>query len=115
MDQNAGMCGMTCPYYPEGIRGTECFECSKSIAEQDLQEVNKYKDNIIAAANDKCFDAAILAAFISRQTRGGSDLDGTDGWIPCKNDQFQRCFGIMHMSEREFWDLWVKRYKTDQF
>ena len=60
---------------------------------------NPDKDNIIAAANDKCFDAAILAAFISRQTRGGSELDGTDGWIPCHNDAYQKCFGIMHMSQ----------------
>jgi len=99
MNQNGGMCGMGCQAYPEGIRGSECFECSKSIAEQDLEEVNKYKDNIIAAANDKCFDGAILAAFISRQTRGGSELDGTDGWIPCHNDPFLKCYGIMHMSE----------------
>ena len=63
---------------------------------------NPNKDNIIAAANDKCFDAAILAAFISRQTRGGSDLDGTDGWIPCHNDPYQKCFGIMHMSQGKF-------------
>lgn len=99
LNQNAGMCGMTCTAFPEDVRGSECFECSKSIAEQDLDEVNKYKDNIIAAANDKCFDAAILAAFISRQTRGGIELDGTDGWIPCHSDPSLKCFGIMHMDE----------------
>ena len=100
LDQNAGMCGMSCLAMPETARGADCAECSKSIAEQDLEEVNKYKDNIIAAANDKCFDAAILAAFISRQTRGGTELDGTDGWIPCHgNDPNIKCFGIMHMDE----------------
>ena len=103
-NQIAGMCGMGCYPYPETIRGTDCVECSKLIAEQDLDEVNKYKDNIIAAANDKCFDAAILAAFISRQTRGGTDLDGTDGWIPCHKDPYLKCFGIMHMSERKVLD-----------
>lgn len=99
MDQIAGMCGMGCSGMDEKARGTECAECSKTIAEQDLDNINQYKDNIIAAANDKCFDAAILAGFISRQTRGGAELDGTDGWIPCHNDPFRKCFGIMHMSD----------------
>ena len=102
MNQGNGECGMECVEFPENLRGSECVECSKSIAEQDLEEVNKYKENIITAADETCFDAAILAAFISRQTRGGSELEGTDGWIPCHNNPDQQCFGIMHMAECKF-------------
>ena len=90
---------MECVTFPEYIRGSECVECSKSIAKQDLVNVNRYKENIITAADATCFDPAILAAFISRQTRGGSDLAGTNGWIPCHNYPKERCFGIMHMPE----------------
>ena len=102
MNQGNGECGMECVEFPENLRGSECVECSKSIAEQDLEEVNKYKENIITAANETCFDPAILAAFVSRQTRGGSELEGTDGWIPCHNNPDQQCFGIMHMAECKF-------------
>ena len=99
MDQANGECGMECPESPENLRGSECIECSKSIAEQDLENVNQYKENIITAADETCFDPSILAAFISRQTRGGSKLDGTSGWIPCNNNADQQCFGIMHIPE----------------
>ena len=43
MNQIGGMCGMSCQGFPEYARGSDCAECSKSIAEQDLDEVNKYK------------------------------------------------------------------------
>ena len=43
MNQIGGMCGMGCQGFPENVRGSDCAECSKSIAEQDLEEVNKYK------------------------------------------------------------------------
>ena len=99
MSQGNGECGMECEEFPENLRGSECVECSKFIAEQDLEEMEKYKQNILTAANDKCFDPALLAAFVSRQTRAGSELEGTDGWIPCHNDPDQQCFGIMHMAE----------------
>ena len=100
--QNGSKCGtsiMSCPGYPEHIRGSECHECSMSIAEQYLDDLNEYKNNIITATKDKCFDPALLAAFISRQTRGGYDLYGTDGWIQCHNDHASKCFGIMHIPE----------------
>ena len=102
MDQSNGECGMECIENPETLRGPDCVECSKSIAQQDLETMDQYKQNIITAANDTCFDPAILAAFISRQTRGGSELDGTDGWIPCNNNPNQQCFGIMHIPECKF-------------
>ena len=102
MDQSNGECGMDCIEHPETLRGPECVECSKFIAEQDIENMNQYKQNIITAANDTCFDSAILAAFISRQTRAGSELEGTDGWIPCNNNPDQQCFGIMHIPECKF-------------
>ena len=36
----------------------------------------QYQGNIIKAANEKCFDANLLAAFVSRVTNGGLDLQG---------------------------------------
>ena len=48
MNQIGGMCGMGCQGYPEYVRGSDCAECSKSIAEQDLEEVNKYKGQDIS-------------------------------------------------------------------
>jgi len=47
----------------------------------------------------KCFNAALLAGFISRQTKGGKILEGTDGWIPCNNPANGNCFGIMHIND----------------
>ena len=47
----------------------------------------------------KCFNAALLAGFISRQTKGGKMLEGTDGWIPCNNPANGNCFGIMHIND----------------
>ena len=104
LNQFGGICGMGCAYSKEKQRGPECRECSQTIAEIYLDDINKYKNNIITAAKEKCFDAALLAAFISRQTRGGSELNGSDGWKPCHNSQ-QQCFGIMHMPECKFWAL----------
>jgi len=37
------------------------------------------------AADEKCFPAPLLAAFILRQVQGGAELDGTDGWKDCHN------------------------------
>ena len=110
MIQGNGECGMECVETPENQRGPECVECSKSIAENDLEAVNNYKQNIITAANDSCFDPTILAAFISRQTRGGSELEGTDGWIPCHNNPDKQCFGIMHIPECKFMKLFRVAY-----
>ena len=59
--------------------------------------LDKYRDNIIEAANAKCFSADLLAGFISRVTNGGRDLEGTNGWIPCHNNPNTQCFGIMNM------------------
>ena len=92
-------CGETCPEYPENSRSFECVECSSQIAAADLEALEMFKYNITEAAKAKCFNAALLAGFISRQTRGGKLLDGTNGWIPCNNKANGNCFGIMHMND----------------
>ena len=102
MNRAPGECGMGCLAFPENKRDIKCIQCSQAIAQSDLSAVNQYKSNIIEASREKCFDAALLAAFISRQTRGGVELDGTDGWIDCHNNPSQRCYGIMHMPECKF-------------
>ena len=40
-----------------------------------------------------------LAGYISRVSRAGKTLDGTDGWKPCDTDPFVRCYGIMQIPE----------------
>ena len=90
-------CGSTCSQVSEGARGAECVECSKEIAASHVVALEKYRDNIIEAANSKCFSADLLAGFISRVTNGGLDIEGTDGWIPCHNDPTTQCFGIMNI------------------
>ena len=93
--QFGGICGIGCGFLNETDRGQNCIDCSHQIAKRDLGVMDKYKANITLAANEKCFPAPLLAAFISRQTQGGAELDGTDGWIDCHNSN-QRCFGLMH-------------------
>ena len=73
------------------------MECSKAIAASHVSALEKYRDNIIEAANSKCFSADLLAGFISRVTNGGLDIEGTDGWIPCHNDPSTQCYGIMNI------------------
>ena len=91
-------CSGYCPDYPENGRGVQCAECSERIAALDLEAMEVFRQNITEAANEKCFNAALLAGFISRQTQGGKLLQGTDGWIPCDNDDNGNCYGIMHMN-----------------
>ena len=69
--------------------------------------MNKYKKNITEVAQEKCFPAAIIAAFISRETRGGVENLGADGWWQCQNEHFYNghfieCFGIMHLPEGKY-------------
>jgi len=91
-------CGGKCVGYPEYDRDIKCAECSEKIAEADLEAMKVFKQNITEAANAKCFNAALLAGFISRQTQGGKLLEGTNGWIPCTNSANGQCYGIMHMN-----------------
>ena len=45
-----------------------------------------------------CFDPGLVAGLVSRMTRGGRDLDNTNGWIKCVNSS-EKCFGLMHIPE----------------
>ena len=90
---------MGCETHPETARPPNCVKCSKAIAEIDLKAMAKYKNNITEAASEDCFPPALLAAFISRETRGGAELIGTNGWITCHNDHYHKCYGLMHLPE----------------
>ena len=97
-------CGMGCETSPETDRPSNCIKCSKAIADIDIMTINKYWSNITQVANEKCFPAAIIAAIISRETRGGIEHLDEDGWSLCQNahyyfDHYQRCYGIMHLPD----------------
>ena len=106
-EQN-GMWGLDCAENPETDREASCIDASHQLANRTLNDLAKYKQNITIAADEKCFPAALLAAFVSRQTRAGYELEGTDGWIYCHGYDEQscrgsdtevakcRCFGLMH-------------------
>ena len=107
MAQNGGMCGMGCVFYNERERDASCIDCSHQVAKRHLDDLAKYKANITVAAEEKCFPAALLAAFISRQTKAGIELeegpipsDKTHGWLQCHNIH-GHCYGLMHLPESE--------------
>ena len=95
--------------HPETARPEHCIKCSWAIAAIDLPEVDKYKESIIKAANERCFPAAIIAAFISRETRGGVKYLNDDGWWQCNNHfhnaRYLECYGIMHLPEGFYFNL----------
>ena len=102
---------MSCPNHPETARAPDCMKCSWLKAALDLPHINEFKTNIIQVADEKCFPASIIAAFISRETRGGVEhLDrswkGVPGWGLCQNVRYrledgreELCYGIMHLRE----------------
>ena len=103
-------CGMNCETHPETARTLDCIKCSWYKASIDLPHIDKYKSNITQVAEEKCFPASIIAAFISRETRGGiehlEDFEGVPGWGVCQNVHYkvdvgrnERCYGIMHLPE----------------
>ena len=104
-------CGMTCETHPETKRTPDCTKCSWFKAAIDLPHVDTYKTNITQVAEEKCFPSSIIAAFISRETRGGVEhLDrswkGVPGWGLCQNVRYkledgreELCYGIMHLRE----------------
>ena len=107
------MCGMDCEQ-EETKRESHCIDCSREQASRDLSALAKFKQNITIASNEKCFPSALLAAFISRQTRAGVELEGTDGWIYrhgydekiCigSNEEVAKCvcYGLMHTPKGRF-------------
>lgn len=67
------------------------MEASYKMAETDLKRVDKYKTIILNVGRAKQMDPAVIAAIISRETRGGLYLT---------KDGFQKNgkgFGIMQV------------------
>ena len=64
---------------------------SRNMANRDLPHVNKYKDNIDSVGRQTGMDAAVIAGIISRESRGGTGLDG-NGWGDHGN-----AFGLMQV------------------
>ena len=95
---------MGCAYYTESDREENCIDCSKQISKRDLDLLDKYKANITTAAHDRCFPPALLAAFISKQTKAGVELEngfeyeGTEGWLHCHYSH-KKCFCLMRLPE----------------
>ncbi|XP_019614501.1 PREDICTED: lysozyme g-like isoform X2 [Branchiostoma belcheri] len=73
---------------------------SQKMAKTDKKNVDKYKDIIKKVAKEKNIDPAIIAAIISRETRGGTLLDN-NGWGDNGNG-----FGLMQeVFQRTMQDL----------
>ncbi|XP_077338852.1 uncharacterized protein LOC143983254 isoform X2 [Lithobates pipiens] len=68
-------------------------EASRRLAQNDLGRINKYKSNILSVAKQKNTDPSIIAAIMSRESRGGSVLK--DGWGDHNNG-----FGLMQVDKR---------------
>ena len=98
---------MGCAFYTESDREENCIDCSKQISKRDLDLLDKYKANITTAAHERCFPSALLAAFISKQTKAGAELEngfeyeGTEGWLHC-HYAHKKCFGLMRLPESEY-------------
>ncbi|XP_062304456.1 lysozyme g-like [Osmerus eperlanus] len=67
---------------------------SRNMANHDLSEVNKHKDNIKSVGRQTGMDAAVIAGIISRESRGGTGLD-SNGWGDHGN-----AFGLMQIDKR---------------
>ena len=49
----------------ETERESECHECSRTIAEIDLEHLKEFQENITLASEDSCFDPSLLGRSIS--------------------------------------------------
>ncbi|XP_073676210.1 lysozyme g-like [Garra rufa] len=68
-------------------------EASKKMAETDLARIEKYKSKIVKVGTAKQMDPAVIAAIISRESRGGAVLK--DGLGDHGNG-----FGLMQVDKR---------------
>lgn len=50
------------------------MEASHKMAENDLKRIDNYKTIILRVGKAKQMDPAVIAAIISRESRGGSQL-----------------------------------------
>lgn len=63
------------------------------MAADDLPYIKRYKDKIIGAANKYQVQSSVVAAIISRETRGGRGAGlSADGWGDNRN-----AFGLMQV------------------
>ena len=54
-------CGQSCsPYVFETERESECHQCSRTIAETDLEYLKEFQENITLASEYTCFDPSLL-------------------------------------------------------
>ncbi|NWX46257.1 LYG protein, partial [Steatornis caripensis] len=77
---------------PEGLSYAG-VPASEEIAEKDLENMKKYKAEIIKVGNRKCVDPAVIAGIISRESHAGAVLN--DGWGDHGNG-----FGLMQVDKR---------------
>ncbi|XP_078679488.1 lysozyme g-like [Branchiostoma floridae x Branchiostoma belcheri] len=63
------------------------------MAKTDKDNVDKHKDSILQVAQEKDIDPAIIAAIISRESRGGTQLE--NGWGDKGNG-----WGLMQVDKR---------------
>ncbi|XP_062389593.1 lysozyme g-like [Sardina pilchardus] len=68
---------------------------SRQLAKTDLQRMNSYKDTIIKVGRDTGVDPAVIAAVISRASRGGSEYVLVNGWS-ANGDMF----GLMQIAKQ---------------
>ena len=63
-------CGQSCsPYVFETERESECHDCSKTIAEIDLEYMKEFQENITIASEYACFDPSLLGIFTARKLK----------------------------------------------
>ena len=84
----------------------ECIDCSHQIARTHIPVLDGMKDNIRNAAKTFGVDEYIIAAFISKMTNAGLDLDDK-GYMPCASNipSTTKCFGVMRVPEDRFDDI----------
>ena len=67
-------------------------QASREMANHDLACMTTYKTIIGNVARRRNVDPALIAAIISRETRGGAAISGTNGWGDNGNG-----FGLMQV------------------
>ncbi|KAJ8260386.1 hypothetical protein GJAV_G00181510 [Gymnothorax javanicus] len=70
-------------------------DASFELAKTDLERVNQYRAAIFSAAKNTQVHPAVIAAIISRETRGGSPHVMNDGWGDHGN-----AYGLMQVDRR---------------
>ncbi|CAL8400961.1 unnamed protein product [Arctogadus glacialis] len=68
-------------------------EASKKMASEDLARMRTYKTIIGNVARKHNVDPALIAAIISRESRGGAAISGNNGW--CSK---RKSFGLMQVA-----------------